>query len=161
MFLKKYKIPLEVISINPISENSYKSSEYSGYITNPGELDLKQSDIDDLDGQFDWIDAWANDSFHRNMLGFNNKDALMEVVYDKGYYIVTLVSDKPFDTIVRNNRYCSYDGSGPWDEITLEEAIVRYIKGCLSDGIGENPIAYIEYQGEVCDVWMVEKLIEM
>lgn len=159
MFLKKYKIPLEVISMNPISENSHKNGEYSLYRTNLGELDLKQSDIDGLKGQFDWIDAWNNDGYHRRMLGFNNKDVLMEVIYDKGYYIVTLVSDKPFDTIVKNNQY--YNSNRPWEEVTLEEAIVRYIKGCLSDGIGEGVVAYIKYQGEECDVWMVEKLIEM
>ena len=96
MFLKKYKIPLEVISMNPISENSNRPHEYSCYRTNICELNLKQSDIDKLDGQYDWIDAWMNDAFYRNMRGFNNKDALMEVIYDKGYYIVTLVSDKPF-----------------------------------------------------------------
>ena len=139
--------------MNPISENSHRRNYWSLYRTNLGELDLKQSDIDSLGGQFDWIDAWMNDAFHRNMRGFNNKDVLMEVVYEKGYYIITLVSDKPFDTIVKTNQY--------WKEVTLEEAVVRYIKGCLSDGIGENPIGYIEYKDEVCDVWMVEKLIEM
>lgn len=159
MFLKKYKFPLEIISNNPISENSHKDGEYSAYRTNLGELDLKQSDIDGLKGQFDWIDAWVHNAFYRNMLGFSNKDVLMEVVYDKGYYIVTLVSDKPFDTIVKNNQYC--DSKGSWEEVTLEEAVVRFIKGCLSDGIGEGRAACIKYQGEVCDVWMVEKLIEM
>lgn len=158
MFLKKYKIPLEVYSINPISKNSYSPHKYSMYETNIGELNLAQSDIDNLDGQYDWIDAWADDEYDRKIMGFNNKDVLMEVIYEKGNYIVTLVSDKPFDTIVRNNRYCS--NTGPWDEITLEEAVVRYINGCLSDGIGENPISYIRYQGEVCDVWL-GNLIEM
>lgn len=161
MYLKKYKFPLEIISDNPISENSHKNGEYSAYRTNLGELDLKQSDIDKLDGQFDWIDAWMHDAYHKNMSGFNNKDVLMEVIYEKGYYIITLVSDKPFNTIVRNNRRNDINGSGPWDEITLEEAVVRFIKGCLSDGIGEGRVACIKYQGEVCDVWMVEKLIEM
>lgn len=157
MFLKRYKIPLEVYSINPISENSYSPHKYSMYKTNIGELNLKQSDIDELGGQYDWIDAWMDDEYHRQMRGFNNKDVLMEVVYEKGYYTVTLVSDKPFDTIVKNNRYCS--SSGPWDKVTLEEAIVRFINGCLSDGIGENPISYLKYQGEVCDVWL-GKLME-
>ncbi len=157
MYLKKYKFPLEIISNNSISENSHKNGEYSAYRTNLGELDLKQSDIDGLKGQFDWIDAWVHDAYHRNMLGFSNKDVLMEVVYDKGYYIITLVSDKPFDTIVRNDQY----GSDHWEEVTLEEAIVRFIKGCLSDGIGECRVACIKYQGEVCDIWMIEELIEM
>lgn len=158
MYLKKYKIPLEVYSENPISKNSHKPHKYSMYETNIGELNLTQPDIDNLDDQYDWIDAWVDDEYDRQMMGFNNKDVLMEVIYEKGYYIVTLVSDKPFDTIVRNNRYCS--SSGPWDEVTLEEAIVRFINGCLSDGIGENPISYIRYQGEECDVWLGE-LIEM
>lgn len=159
MFLRKYKIPLDVYSNNPISEKSYKYED-SCYITNIGELDLKQSDIDDLGGQYDWIDD--DDSgyseYFRTVYGFNNKDVLMEVVYEKGYYIVTLVSDKPFDTIVRNNRYRSSNGS--WDEITLEEAIVRFINGCLSDGIGENPIGDVFYQGEICEVWLGD-LIEI
>lgn len=154
MFLKKFKIPLEVYSENPISKNSHKPHKYSMYETNLGELDLKQSDIDNLGGQYDWIDAWVDDEYH----GFNNKDVLMEVIYEKGYYIVTLVSDKPFDTIVRNNRYCS--SNGPWDEVTLEEAVIRFINGCLSDGIGENPISYIRHQSEICDVWL-GKLTEM
>ena len=145
--------------MNPISENSHRPHEYSMYETNIGELDLKQSDIDELGGQYDWIDAWMDDEYHRQMRGFNNKDVLMEVVYDKGYYIITLVSDKPFDTIVKNNRYCS--SKGPWEEVTLEEVVVRYIKDCLSDGIGECRVACIKYQDEVCDVWMIEKLIEM
>lgn len=55
MFLRKYKIPLDVYSNNPISEKSYKYED-SCYITNIGELDLKQSDIDGLGGQYDWID---------------------------------------------------------------------------------------------------------
>ena len=158
MFLKKFKIPLEVYSEYPISKNSHSPHKYSMYKTNIGELNLTQSDIDNLDGQYDWIDICMDSEYDREIMGFNNKDVLMEVIYDKGYYTVTLVSDKSFDTIVKNDRYGS--GNGPWDEVTLEEAIVRFINGCLSDGIGENPIAYIKYQGEVCDVWL-GKLIEV
>ena len=86
------------------------------------------------------------------MAGFNNKDVSMEVVYDNGYYFVTLVSEKPFDTIVKNNQYFSSDG--PWEEVTLKEAVIRFIEGCLSDGIGENEIGRITYQGHICDVWL-------
>ena len=47
------------------------------------------------------------------MGGFNNKDVMMEVVYDEGYYIITLLSEYSFDTIVKNNQYCS--SNGPWE----------------------------------------------
>lgn len=111
-----------------------------------------------MDGQYDWIDAWRNRDYDKEMAGFNSKDVIMEVVYNQGNYIITLVSDKPFDTIVKNNRY--YSRNDPWEEITLKEAVVRFLEGCISDGIGENEIGYITYQYEKCEVWL-GKLIEI
>ena len=46
MFLKKYKIPLEVYSENPISKNSHSPHKYSMYKTNIGELTYPHT-IDD------------------------------------------------------------------------------------------------------------------
>ena len=44
--------------------------------------------------------------------------------------------------------------------MTLKEAIVWALQGQLSDGIGENEIGYIEYEGEKYDVWFGD-LIEI
>ena len=150
MDVLKYKIPLIVYLDKPVIKNSY-----STYDVNMDEIDfhsISKYDIEKLDGQYDWIDAWMNRDYDKKMAGFNNEDVTMEVVYDNGYYFVTLVSEKPFDTIVKNNQYFSSDG--PWEEVTLKEAVIRFIEGCLSDGIGENEIGRITYQGHRCDVWL-------
>ena len=93
------------------------------------------------------------------MGGFNNKDVMMEVVYDKGYYLITLLSEHSFDTIVKNNQY--YSSNGPWEEITLKEAIERFFKGCIYDGIGENNIGHIHYDSEELEVWLGDELTEI
>lgn len=146
----KFKIPLIVLFPELVTVKVYPT-----YEVNMDELDFNSIlpyDIDCLDGQYDWIDAWRNRDYDKKMGGFNNKDVIMEVVYDKGNYIVTLVSDKPFDTIVKNNRY--FSSSDTWEEVTLKEAVVRFLEGCISDGIGENEIGHIRYQGRDCDVFM-------
>ena len=134
---------------------------YPTYSLELSEIDfnsLYKDEIEALRGQYDWIDVCLDADYHKQMLGFNNNDVLMEVLYDKGFYFVTLVSDKPFSTMVLNNRYFSSDG--PWDKITLKEAVIRFLEGSLSDGIGENEIGYITYQYEKCDVWLGD-LIEI
>ena len=157
MYTLRYKIPLKVILNKPIEKNGYKTHEI-----NMSELnfrDINPREIEYLDGQYDWIDAWRDREYDRKMAGFNNKDVLMEVVYDKGYYIITLVSDKPFDTIVKNNHYYSFDG--PWEEVTLKEAIERFFEGCIYDGIGENPIGNIHYGFEELEIWLGGNLTEL
>lgn len=157
MYMLRYKLPLEVMLNKPIEKNGYKT-----YEVNMSELkfnDISPYDIKNLDGQYDWIDAWRNREYDRKMGGFNNEDVLMEVIYDKGYYIITLVSDKSFNTTIKNNRY--YSSDGPWNEITLKEAIERFFEGCIYDGIGENPIGYIHYDFEELEVWLGRDLIEL
>lgn len=154
MDILKFRIPLVVMLPRPIIKNSYPI-----YDVNMDELDfnsISPIDIDRLDGQYDWIEAWMDTDYDKEMAGFNSKDALMEVVYDKGNYMVTLVSEKPFSTIVVNHPYYSTDVR----KITLKEAIVNFLEGCLSDGIGENPIGHAMYQSELCEVWL-GNLIEM
>lgn len=149
----QFKIPLRVLLNKPIFKDSYPV-----HMVNMSELDFEsihKDEIEKLDGDYDWIEAWCYRDYDRQMSGFNSKDVSMEVVYDnKGNYIVTLISERPFDTIVKNNHY--YSNNGPWEEITLKEAVVRFLEGCISDGIGENEIGYITYQGEKCDVWLGE-----
>lgn len=157
MFTLRYKLPLEVMLNKPIEKNGYKTYEVS--MSELNFRDINPIDIDKLRGQYDWIDVCLDREYDRKMAGFNNEDVLMEVVYDKGYYIITLVSDKPFDTIVKNNRYFSSDG--PWEEITLKEAIERFFEGCIYDGIGENEIGYIHYDFEKLEVWLGRDLVEI
>lgn len=150
MFTLKYKLPLKVVLNRPIIKDGHKT--YSVLMSELNFQDISSDDIKRIDGNYDWIDAWRNRDYDKKMGGFNNKDVLMEVVYDKGNYIITLVSDKSFDTIVKNNRY--YSSDGPWEDVTLKEAIERFFEGCIYDGIGENEIGHIRYQGQDCDVWM-------
>lgn len=157
MYTLKYKLPLLVNLNTPIKKNGYET--YRLYMSELNFQDIDPNEISHLDGDYDWIDAWRGRDYDKKWSGFNNKDVLMEVVYDKGNYIITLVSDKPFDTIVKNNRY--YSSSDPWEEITLKEAIERFFEGCIYDGIGENEIGYIHYQGEELQVWMGDELIEI
>ena len=157
MDILKFKIPLVVDFPEPVIKNSYET-----YSVNMEDIDFNSIvpfDIDKLDGQYDWVDAWMDRDYDKEMAGFNNKDVLMEVVYDKGNYMVTLVSDKPFSTIVTNHRWYSRD---PKDirKITLKEAVIDFMEGCISDGIGENEIGHIMYQHKVCEVWL-GNLIEM
>lgn len=150
MFTLKYKLPLKVVLNRPIIKDGHKT--YDVLMSELNFQDISSDDIKHIDGNYDWIDAFRNRDYDRKMGGFNNKDVLMEVVYDKGDYIITLVSDKSFDTIVKNNRY--YSSDGPWEDVTLKEAIERFFEGCIYDGIGENEIGHIHYHGEELEVWM-------
>ena len=157
MYTLKYKLPLEVMLNEPIEKNGYET-----YKINMSDLkfnDINPNEIKNLDGQYDWIDAWRNSEYYKKMGGFNNKDVMMDVVYDKGYYIITLLSEYSFDTIIKNNKY--YSSNGPWEEITLKEAIERFFKGCIYDGIGENNIGHIHYDFEELEVWLGDELTEI
>lgn len=150
MYAIRYKLPLEVMLNKPIEKHGYKT-----YKVNMSDLkfnDINWDEIKNLGGQYDWIDAWRGSDYDKKMGGFNNKDVTMEVQYDKGCYIITLLSENPFNTIVKNNRY--YSSDGPWEEITLKEAIERFFEGCIYDGIGENPIGHIHYDFEELEVWL-------
>ena len=152
MDILKFKLPLKIYPPVPVKKN--------GYLANSvlmEEIDfnsISDKDIGDLDGQYDWIEAWCNREFDKQYHGFDNKDVQMEVVYDKGNYIITLVSDKSFDTIVKMRQ--GFRGEIE-KELTLKEAVVDFLEGCIWDGIGENEIGEITYQGYKCDVWMVHE----
>ena len=104
----------------------------------------------DFVGQHDWIAAWSNREYDKEYNGFNSQDVTMETVWKNGSYWITLTSNKPFYTKVsRNGKDC-----------TLKEAIIIWLKGCISDGIGENEIGQVTYNYEDYDVWM-DELIEI
>lgn len=149
MDILKFRLPLNVYLPYLVEKNGYNT-----FTVHMDELDfnlITPKDIEELDGQYDWIEAWCYREFDKHYHGFDNKDVQMEVVYDKGNYIITLVSKKSFDTIVK-----IYQGvRGEIEkELTLKEAVVDFLEGCIWDGIGENEIGYITYQGYKCDVWM-------
>ena len=157
MYTLRYKLPLEVILNKPIEKNGYMT-----YKINMSDLnldDINPNEIKNLNGQYDWIDACRDSEYDKKMGGFNNKDILMEVAYNKGCYIITLLSKYSFDTIIKNNQY--YSSNGPWEEITLKEAIERFLKGCIYDGIGENKIGHIHYDFEELEVWISDELTEI
>ena len=149
MDILKFKLPLEVYLPFTVEKNGYQT-----YTIHMDELDFNSiapKDIGELDGQYDWIEAWCYKEFHKQYHGFDNKDVQMEVVYDKGNYIITLVSNKSFDTIVTVHQ--GFKGEIE-KKLTLKEAVIDFLEGCICDGIGENEIGYITYQGHKCDVWM-------
>ena len=159
MDILKLKLPLKIYLPKPVKKGG-------GYMANSvlmEEIDfnsINSKDIEELEGQYDWIEAWHNSERDKKFGGFDNEDVKMEVVYDKGNYIITLVSEKPFDTIVKNNRY--HSPSDLWEDVTLKEAIMRFLEGCIWDGIGENEIGQVTYQNYKCDVWMCgDGLMEM
>jgi hypothetical protein len=153
MEILRYKISLQAYFNTPIA---YDPDPI--YVKNLDELDyesISKDQIRYLDGQYDWIDAWRDSDYDREIGGFNNEDVLMEVAYEKGNYIITLLSDKPFDTIVRSNCYYT-NNPNDFKNVTLKEAVMNFIEGCISDGIGENEIGHITYQCMKCDIWMGE-----
>ena len=149
MDILKFRLPLNVYLPYLVEKNGY-----STFTVHMDELDfnsISSKDIEGLDGDYDWIEAWCNREFDKVYHGFDNKDVQMEVVYDKGNYIITLVSENPFDTIVTAHQ--GFRGEIE-KKLTLKEAVVDFIEGCIWDGIGENEIGYVMYQGHKCDVWM-------
>lgn len=149
MDILKFRLPLNVYLPYSVEKSGYRT-----FTVHMDEIDfnsISPKDIEELDGQYDWIEAWCNREFDKNYHGFDNKDVQMEVVYDKGNYIITLISEKPFDTIVK--MYQGFRSEIP-KESTLKDAVVDFLEGCIWDGIGENEIGEITYQGHKCDVWM-------
>lgn len=141
MYTIKYRIPLVIYP------------QYGKEKIELSTINIDQYDINNFDGQYDWIDLWCNEDYDRKMSGFNNKDILMECIYDKGNYIITLVSDKPFNTLVWNNQFYSpFENS--FEKVTLKVAVERFLNGCIGDGIGENPIGYVRHDFQSYEVWM-------
>lgn len=149
MEILRFKLPLKIYPPKPVQKNGYKAN--SVLIEEIDFNSLDPNEIADLDGQYDWIEAWCNREFDKKYHGFDNKDVQMEVVYDKGNYIITLVSEKSFDTIVKIHQ--GFRGE-IGRELTLKEAVIDFLEGCIWDGIGENEIGLLTYQGYKCDVWM-------
>lgn len=159
----KFKIPLLMFSDTEVDPNNKNSC----LIRNMCDLNICEvNGVERLLGQYCWIrnyykwDCGNVDEmlqYDKRCYGFNINDVIMEVTFDNGYYIIDLLSNLPLSTIVSyHNGY----GEAFKKEVTLKEAIIDFLDGCLSDGIGENPIGKVVYNHTTHDVWL-GKLIEI
>ena len=91
-------------------------------------------------------------AYDRKVCGFSLKE-VMEVYLDKrGYYIAEFLTEEPLTTEI------TFDpgGYGHICTMTLQEAIKNFLDGCLSDGIGENEVGVVKYNGTIHEVWLGE-----
>ena len=153
MEIIKFKIPLRItMETSSGFGDGYKDVLLSEL--NPSEI----RGMDNLyDCQFNWLtEDGVADEYDKDCMGFDGSEVIMTATL-RGYdYFIEVLSDKPFNTPV---TFHEFEG----DEIvtmTLKEAVILELEGQLSDGIGENELGYIEYQGEEYDVWFGD-LIEI
>ena len=159
-----FKIPLLMYS------DTEFNPKYKGtcLIRNMEDLNISEvKGIEKLSGQYCWIyDCYKwerkNDvakflKYDKETYGFNIDDVIMEVKFNNGYYLVEIVTNKPLSSIVTyNNGY----KNGPTTRTSLKQAIISFLNGCLSDGIGENPIGSVTYNHTTHEVWLGD-LIEI
>ena len=153
MEILRYKIPLRVYFDKTVMMDNHPT-----YVMNMEDMayaSISKEETDRLEGQYDWIDAWRNGEYYKQDNGFDNKDVLMDVIYENGSYSITLLSEIPFDTVVKITD-TDINGTNKTMGLTLKDAVVYFIEGCISDGIGENEIGHITYHGEKGSVWMRE-----
>ena len=144
--------------IDPENKNCY-------LVRNMEDLDItKVSGIENLSGQYCWIDTpedsgLEKDKFYvceKKSKGFTIKEVVMEVYFKDGYYIAEFLSDLSLDSSVSwdngsRDPLCTRHG-------TLKDAITSFLDGCLSDGIGENEIGVVKYNGHSYDVWFGDRI---
>lgn len=114
--------------------------------------------MEDLyDCQFNWITEDGEENERDKFChGFDGSEVLMTATLKDYDYILEILSDKPLNSSVTFNKF----GGDEVVTMTLKEAVVWALQGQLSDGIGENELGYIEYEGEKYDVWFGD-LIEI
>lgn len=155
MYTLKFKVPLIIYIESKESAYGYKNV----YIH---DLDLSEvHGLEKLYGQYNWItdddkQYWKSDKFCH---GFDGSEVWMDVELKDGYYILEIVSEMPLNSNVTFHKYGSSDNQDIVT-MTLKEAIIFALNGQLSDGIGENEIGRITYQGKRYDVLLGE-LIEI
>ena len=153
MEIIKFKIPLRItMETSSGFGDGYKDVLLSEL--NPSEI----KGMDNLyDCQFNWLtEDGVADECDKACMGFDGSEVIMTATL-KGYdYIIEVLSDKPFNTPVTFHKF----GGDEIVTMTLKEAVILALEGQLSDGIGENELGYIEYQGEEYDVWFGD-LIEL
>lgn len=88
----------------------------------------------------------------KKFYGFNQREVMMDVTLVDGYYLAEFVTEIPLNQVVTLTR--DYGDFTSVREMTLKEAILEYLEGCLSDGIGENPIGRVSYNFTEHEVWL-------
>lgn len=153
MYILSFKVPLRItMDVESAFGYGYKDVLLS-------ELDSsKIVGMENLyDCRFNWItEDGVSNEFDKKVQGFDGSEVIMVVTLVGYDYILEILSTKPFDSIVTFNLH----GAGDIVTMTLKEAVVSAIEGQLSDGIGENEIGYIQYDGSEYDVWLGD-LIEI
>ena len=153
MEIIKFKVPLRITMKASLAlGDGYRDVLLSELISS------KIHGMEDLyDCQFNWIteDGEASDC-DKYCHGFDGSEVIMTATLKDYEYILEVLSDKPFNTLVTFHKF----GGSQVVTMTLKEAVKWALEGQLSDGIGENEIGYIEYEGEKYDVWLGE-LIEI
>ena len=157
MNILRFKIPLLLIS-NTEPDPECKYTALTRKLEN---LDIaKVEGINTLDGQYCWIHdyrKWYSDENYVNKMlksykdanGFNIDEVIMEVTMsDEGFYIAEIITNEPLDKIVFVNKWKSNM------TMTLRDAIISFLNGCLYDGIGENPIGTVKYNHTTHSVWL-------
>lgn len=148
MEIIKFKIPLRItMETSSGFGDGYRDVLLSEL--NPSEI----RGMENLyDCQFNWLtlEDGVADECDKNCMGFDGSEVTMSVTL-KGYdYYLEIFSKKPFDTEVTFHKY----GGPEIVTMTLKEAVIFALEGQLSDGIGENELGYIEYDGKEYDVWL-------
>lgn len=144
-------------------------SPYGCVVRKMEELNISEiGNINNLSGQYCWIHDYYeyehNEKIRNKMLqhdkycdGFNIDDVIMDVTFKDGYYLIEVVTNEPLSTVV---TYDKGYGIQSVKTVTLKDAIITYLNGCLSDGVGENPIGYVTYNHTEHEVWLGE-LVEI
>lgn len=151
----KFKVPLRITMVTSTAfGDGYKDVLLS-------ELDSsKIKGVETLyNCEYNWItdDEPENEreKWIKNYHGYDSSEVLMTATLIGYDYILEVVTTIPLETIVTREKGTEWER-----KTTLKEAIIDHIKGQLSDGIGENEIGYITYEGEKYDVWFGD-LIEL
>lgn len=111
--------------------------------------------IFDYDTEYSSRGKEAIDGYYsrdKKFYGFNQREVMMDVTLVDGYYLVEFVTEIPLDQMVTLTR--DYEDFISIREMTLKEAILEYLEGYLSDGIGENPIGRVSYNFTEHEVWL-------
>jgi hypothetical protein len=103
------------------------------------------------DCQFNWLtEDGVADERDKNCMGFDGSEVIMTATLKGFDYFIEVLSDKPFNAPVTFHKF----GGDKIVTMTLKEAVIFALEGQLSDGIGENEIGYIKYDGEEYSVWL-------
>lgn len=156
MEILKFKIPLLMFSETELDSKGNCLERVMEEVEDISEV----KGVERLSGQYCWIYDYSSNfskpedveegfAFEKKHHGFNLREVVMDVRFEKGYYVAEFLSDLPLDSKVTVSDGC------PWEkEVTLKEAITDFLEANLSDGIGENEIGKVHYNFTDHEVWL-------